>query len=110
MAVFRSPATALLGKYASKNDLPLAGSLLTLASGIITAFKPISTNFILSLGAVFSFAVGSFVLLGAALLLRYVNPPEEPVSQPVQSRISEPILVHFCYLKLVLELLGVHGY
>lgn len=98
MTIFRSPATALLGKYASKNDLPLAGSLLTLASGIITAFKPISTNFILSLGAVFSFAVGSFVLLGAALLLRYVNPPEEPVAEPVQSRISEPSSVLFLLL------------
>lgn len=100
MAIFRSPATALLGKYASKTDLPLAGSLLTLASGIITAFRPISTNFILSFGAVFTFAAGSFVLLGAAFMLRYVNPPEEPVTvaQPIQKRISEPSSVLFLLL------------
>ncbi|BAZ09285.1 major facilitator transporter [Calothrix sp. NIES-4071] len=98
MAIFRSPATALLGKYASKHDLPLAGSLLTLASGIISAFRPISTNFILSLGAVFSFATGSFVLLGAALMLRYVNPPEERVAEPVERSISEPLSVLFLIL------------
>ncbi|GJD18799.1 hypothetical protein RIVM261_037550 [Rivularia sp. IAM M-261] len=56
------------------------------------------TLFILSLGAVFSFAVGSFVLLGAALLLRYVNPPEEPVAECVQSRISEPSSALFLLL------------
>jgi hypothetical protein len=46
MAIFRSPAIALLGKYAGRNDLPLAASLLTLVGGLITAFRPISSNFI----------------------------------------------------------------
>jgi hypothetical protein len=93
MAIFRSPATALLGKYASTTDLPLAASLLTLASGIISAFRPISTNFILSLGAIFTFTIGSFVLLGATLLLRNVNPPEEPIQETLPSHRSEPLSV-----------------
>jgi hypothetical protein len=90
MAIFRSPATALLGKYASNSNLPLAASLLTLAGGIITAFRPISTKFLLSMGAVVTFAVGSFVLLGAAFVLRYVNPPEQPIVTEVPT-ISEKL-------------------
>jgi MFS family permease len=79
MTVFRSPAIALLGKCAAKPELPMAASLLTLVGGIINAFRPISNNFLLSLGAVFTFSFGSFVLLGAAFVLRFVNPPEKPI-------------------------------
>ncbi|MBD2605035.1 MFS transporter [Scytonema hofmannii FACHB-248] len=92
MAVFRSPAIALLGKYAGRNDLPLAASLLTLVGGLIAAFRPISTNFILGLGAVFAFALSSFVLLAAAFLLRFVNPPEKPIVQVTEiPNISEQL-------------------
>ncbi|MEA5571479.1 MFS transporter [Calothrix sp. UHCC 0171] len=84
MAVFRSPAIALLGKYARNADLPLAASLLTLMGGIINAFRPISTDLILSFGAVFAFALGSFVLLAAAFGLRFVNPPEKPIPEVVE--------------------------
>jgi Na+/melibiose symporter-like transporter len=79
MAVFRSPAIALLGKYAGNVDLPIAASLLTLTGGIISAFRPVSNNFILSMGAIFTFAFGSFVMLGAAFLLRFVDSPEKHV-------------------------------
>lgn len=79
MGIFRSPAIALLGKYAGSADLPLAASLLTLTGGIINAFRPVSNNFILSLGAVFTFAFGSFVMLGAAFVLRFLDPPEKPI-------------------------------
>jgi hypothetical protein len=92
MTIFRSPAIALLGKYAGRNDLPLAASLLTLVGGLITAFRPISSNFILSLGAVFAFALSSFVLLAAAFVLRFVNPPEKPILQvPEIPNISEQL-------------------
>ncbi|BAZ41489.1 major facilitator transporter [Calothrix sp. NIES-4101] len=84
MAVFRSPAIALLGKYALNVDLPLAASWLTLTGGIINAFRPISTNLILSVGAVFTFALGSLVLLAAAFVLRFVNPPETPIPEIVE--------------------------
>ncbi len=78
MTVFRSPAIALLGRYASREELPLAASLLTLTGGVISAFRGIANKFILGLGPVFTFSVGSFVLLMAAAALRYVNPPEIP--------------------------------
>jgi hypothetical protein len=56
----------------------LAASLLTLTGGLIGAFKPVANKFILSLGAGFTFAIGSFVLLGTAAVLRFVQPPETP--------------------------------
>jgi Major Facilitator Superfamily len=84
MTVFRSPAIALLGRCAAKPELPTATSFLTLVGGIISAFRPISNNFLLSLGAVFTFSFGSFVLLAAAYVLRFVNPPEKPAA-PVET-------------------------
>jgi Major Facilitator Superfamily len=79
MAVFRSPAIALLGKYTGSANLPIAASLLTVTGGIINAFRPISNNFILNIGAVFAFAFASFVLLAAAFVLRFVDPPKQPM-------------------------------
>jgi uncharacterized membrane protein (UPF0136 family) len=73
MTVFRSPAISLLGRYAAPAELPLAASLLTLVGGVIGAFKPITNRFVLSWGTAFTFAIGSFVLLGAAVVLRSVN-------------------------------------
>ncbi len=93
MTVFRSPAIALLGRCAAKPELPTAASLLTLVGGIISAFRPISNNFLLSLGAVFTFSFGSFVLLAAAFVLRFVNPPEKPVDATVEtSNVPEQLL------------------
>ncbi|AFZ22946.1 Major Facilitator Superfamily transporter [Cylindrospermum stagnale PCC 7417] len=81
MTVFRSPAIALLGKYSTPKELPLAVSFVTLAGGIIGAFKGIANNFILSLGPIFAFAIASFILLAAAAVLRYLNPPEIPTDE-----------------------------
>jgi len=81
MTVFRSPAIALLGKYATVAELPLAASFVTLAAGVIGAFRPIANNFILGNGPIFTFAIGSFVLLAAVALLRFVSPPEHPTIQ-----------------------------
>lgn len=74
MAMFRSPAVSLLGKYASQTQLPQAMSLLVLAGGVVGAIKPVASGFILSLGPAFTFAIGSFVLLAAVAFLRSVNP------------------------------------
>ncbi len=52
---------------------------MTLTGGLIGAFRPISYKCILSLGPVYTFVIGSFVMLGAAAVLRLVNPPETPV-------------------------------
>ncbi|QMS88166.1 MFS transporter [Nostoc edaphicum CCNP1411] len=81
MTIFRSPAMCLLGMYSTPAQLPLAASVVTLAGGVIGAFRPISHKFILSLGPVYTFAIGSFVMLAAAAVLRLVNPPEAPVDR-----------------------------
>ncbi|MCL1463830.1 MFS transporter [Argonema galeatum] len=81
MAVFRSPAISLLGKYATRPELPMAASFLTLTGGVIGAFKPIADDFVVSTGPMVAFASGSFVLLGAAALLRFLDPPETPTPE-----------------------------
>ncbi|MBW4614662.1 MAG: MFS transporter [Desmonostoc vinosum HA7617-LM4] len=81
MTVFRSPVISLLAQSAIPTELPLAVSFVTLAGGIIAAFRPIANKFIFGLGPVLTFAIGSFVLLAAAAILRFVNPPEAPVER-----------------------------
>lgn len=78
MTVFRSPAVSLLGRYAAPSALPLAASLLTLSAGLINAFAPVANKIVLGWGPVVTFALGSFVLLGAVAVLRFVHPPETP--------------------------------
>lgn len=80
MTVFRSPAICLLGQYAAPATLPLAASLLTLTGGMISAFAPFVNRTVLGWGPVATFALGSFTLLGAAGVLRFVHPPETPTS------------------------------
>lgn len=74
MAIFRSPVTALLGQYAIETKLPQAMSILIFTGGIIGAIRPISSQFILSLGSGITFTIGSLVLLGSVGVLRYFNP------------------------------------
>jgi Na+/melibiose symporter-like transporter len=81
MTVFRSPAMSFLGRYAKPQELPLAASLLTLAGGLVGAFRGYANQFILSLGAVWAFAIASFVLLAAAFTLRFFHPPETPSAE-----------------------------
>ncbi|ALF53879.1 MFS transporter [Nostoc piscinale CENA21] len=78
MTIFRSPAMALLWKYATPPQLPSAVSVVTLVGGTIGAFRPIANQYILSFGAVFAFAIASVVMLAVAGLLRWLNPPETP--------------------------------
>lgn len=84
MTVFRAPALALLRQYAAVPELPQAASLLTLAGGIIAAFGPISSEFLLSLGAPVTFTIGSLVLLAAVAVLRSLHPPASPVEDNKQ--------------------------
>ncbi|HBL58387.1 MAG TPA: MFS transporter [Cyanobacteria bacterium UBA8803] len=81
MTVFRSPALSLLGRYAFGTNLPQAASILTLVGGVAGAMGPLANQFILSLGPMVTFAIGSFTLLGAAVALRSVN-PEISIEQP----------------------------
>ncbi len=78
MAIFRSPVIALLRLATPEPKLPLAASCLTLVQQLIGAFRFTAYNFILSMGPLFAFALGSFVLLGATAFLRQVTPPIAP--------------------------------
>ena len=74
MTVFRSPAMSLLGRYAFGTNLPQAASILTLVGGLAGAMGPFANQFILSLGPIVTFSIGSFTMLAAAAALRLVNP------------------------------------
>ncbi|MFM7405915.1 MAG: MFS transporter [Cuspidothrix sp.] len=94
MTIFRSPAISLLARYSMPQELPLAVSFVTLAGGIVGAFRGIANTFILSLGSIAAFSIASFVLLGAAFTLRFFHPPEVPKNKEnmVFPKISIPKL------------------
>ena len=78
MTVFRSPAIVLLSIYATPAALPLAMILINFIGALVGAFVPSINRLIVGLGPGISFAIGSFVLLGATALLRFVHPPSPP--------------------------------
>jgi MFS family permease len=82
MTVFRTPVMVLLGIYSTPAQLPLAASVITCAGAVIGAFRPLSTKWLLNFPPIFLFAIASFVLLGAAAVLRYVHPPTVPSDRP----------------------------
>jgi MFS family permease len=88
MTVFRSPALSLLGRYAFATQLPQAASILTLVGGLAGALGPLANEIILDLGPMVAFTAGAFVLLGAAVALRSVNPDQQV--QTIQSDSSPP--------------------
>jgi Na+/melibiose symporter-like transporter len=90
MTVFRSPALSLLGRYAFATNLPQAASILTLVGGVAGALGPLSGNFILGLGSMVAFTIGSIVLLAAATVLRQVNPNQRVQMSPPPSPLSQP--------------------
>jgi MFS family permease len=81
MTVFRSPIFALLVYYAIPPQLPSALSVVIFVGGVAGAFRAVASNFILSLGPIVTFAIGSFILLGAAATLRLFNPPNTLADQ-----------------------------
>ncbi len=89
MTVFRSPALSLLGRYAFGTNLPQAASILTLVGGVAGAMGPLANQFILSLGPIVTFSIGSFTMLAAAAALRLVN-PESSVQQPTPESFPSP--------------------
>ncbi|MBW4547187.1 MAG: MFS transporter [Symplocastrum torsivum CPER-KK1] len=88
MTVFRSPALSLLGRYAFGTNLPQAASILTLVGGLAGAMGPLANQFILSLGPIVTFSIGSFTLLVAAVALRSVNPNSSVQQETSESSLS----------------------
>ncbi|AGY57539.1 MFS transporter [Gloeobacter kilaueensis] len=73
MAVFRSPALALLSRYAAPSSMPVAAAVLSIATGIASAFGPLGRPWLLGLGAPALFCLASGVLLLAVLVLRRLD-------------------------------------
>lgn len=88
MAMFRSPVVALLGKTTSQPNFPLAASCIVLIQQLIKAFRFAAYSLILSFGPFVTFAIGSFVFLGAGTVLRRVMPASSP---PLPSENGSPI-------------------
>ncbi|MFG6098151.1 MFS transporter [Leptothoe sp. ISB3NOV94-8A] len=82
MTIFRSPALSLLGRYAFDVDLPQAASVLTMVGGVTGAMAPVASDFILGLGPLVAFSIGTAVLLLAALVLRQVDPNQVISTSP----------------------------
>jgi MFS family permease len=101
MTVFRAPAISLIGKYASTSELPIAMSFLTVVSTIIGALKPISQNFILSIGAPFAFTLASIVLLAATGALEYLDPG---VNEKLPETKRQPIALRQVGLIMIMGL------
>ncbi|NJM57785.1 MAG: SLC45 family MFS transporter [Synechococcales cyanobacterium RU_4_20] len=74
MTLFRSPALALLGRYATPSQLPQAAVLLTLMGGLTGAIKPLSGDWIMGWGPQVAFGVGSLTLLLAVGVFWKVQP------------------------------------
>jgi len=72
------PSYLVIGRYAAA-QLPLAAGLLTLA-GCDWGFQADRKSIRSELGSSFTFAIGSFVLLGAAAVLRWFNSRVTPTS------------------------------
>ncbi|MFZ9738328.1 MAG: MFS transporter [Prochlorotrichaceae cyanobacterium] len=87
MTLFRSPVLSLLGRYALNRRLPQAASFLTLIEGFARGWGFLASTWILSLGPVFAFGIGSILLLLGAIVLLLVDPEEqvERVPKPLKS-------------------------
>ena len=92
MTVFRTPALALLGRYSTAPNLPRAASILTLIGGGVAALRPGAREFMLTLGPVICFGIGSLVLLltcGAVWFIDRATPAAEaPARAPPASLIG----------------------
>lgn len=105
MATFRSPSLVLLKKTASNNNLPQAAAVLTIIAGIFAAIRPFANGFILSLGPLAAFTIGSASLLIGLFVLRRLFPPDEAeptaASEPQASLTLNRLSPHIHTLALI---------
>jgi len=94
MSCFRSPAVALLKRYAPTLQLPQAASLLTVAFGLAGAAAPLASPSVLKLGATASFTLVAFLILLSAIWLRWMNPIRLTTAEPTEYfNSSQPIAI-----------------
>ncbi|MEL7085409.1 MAG: MFS transporter [Cyanobacteria bacterium J06597_1] len=76
MSCFRSPALSLLGRYAIQTQWASAAAVLTMIGSLASSIGVFTRSYLLNLGPVVTFGVGSLVLLAAAALLRAISPKQ----------------------------------
>ncbi|MBW4661726.1 MAG: MFS transporter [Drouetiella hepatica Uher 2000/2452] len=84
MSCFRSPALALLKRYAPTLRLPQAASMLTFAFGLTAAATPLASPAVLKLGTTVSFTCVAILILLSAIWLRWMNPITLAASEPAE--------------------------
>lgn len=89
MTIFRSPALSLLKRYALNSRLTQAASLLTLTEGIARGLGFLTSPWILKIGPVFAFGLGSLALLASAIVLLLVKPNSQVETQKSLTGKSE---------------------
>jgi len=89
MTIFRSPALSLLKRYALNSRLTQAASLLTLTEGIARGLGFLTSPWILKIGPVFAFGLGSLALLASAIVLLLVLPNSQVETQKPLTGKSE---------------------
>jgi Na+/melibiose symporter-like transporter len=93
ISLFRSPALALLGSYATPKQLPLAASLITLAGAVASSATPLASPWLLSLGIVLSFIAAAVLLLLTVGWLKLAQ-PKQTDQTPDQTAVA-PIVALF---------------
>lgn len=104
MATFRSPSLFLLKKCATTQGLPQAAAIFTVITALFAAIRPFSTEFILNLGPLAAFAIGSGGLLVGAFVLRLLLPdgaPDPDVEQAVGSGVFSDLQRYLPPLALI---------
>jgi hypothetical protein len=84
MSLFRSPAVALLRRYAPNLRLPQAASILTFAAGIAGAAMPLTSKIVLNMGTALAFTLGAVLMLISVMWLRWANPIEMAAAEPAE--------------------------
>ncbi|MBD3881079.1 MFS transporter [Phormidium tenue FACHB-886] len=84
MSLFRSPALALLRRYAPNLQLPQAASVLTFAAGIAGAAAPLASKSVLDMGTTAAFTLGAVLILLSVMWLRWMNPIGLVASEPAE--------------------------
>jgi hypothetical protein len=92
MSLFRGPVLSLLGNYALNRRLPQAASFLTLTEGFARGWGFVASGWILGLGPVFAFGIGSTILLIGAIVLLLSDPDVQVERNPRPSPPSPLIL------------------
>jgi hypothetical protein len=91
MTIFRSPALSLLNNYAFATKLPQAASWLSLSSALVGLTGAVAQSTILSWGPLATFALGSAVLIGAAISLQRLNPEVRISLSATATQLKRPV-------------------